>query len=568
MIITLKISYIVTALLIVVNSCSDAFPEQAVEMPVTTGYVAQVSEISSWKGKAAFPRLAALPRYALESPPRIYDKPMLDFVPSGEYKAVYPYIGQGSGYYGFYGFADANGRIICEPVYNNVSLVTYEDKSAYVVSRKVFPDGIDLEREDLGAVGLVAIISADGAFYAEYDDVYTVNRSLAFDNDEFIFNPILTCEYEYIPVKKGCKWGAVGFDGTEALPCAYPNAPLFSEGLAAVYVNADRLETLDEYFEAKIPYNYIDAYGNIMLGPYERPPNAGESIASDMPYYYFRNLEAAVFNNGRAMNFDKDGKYGFIDKSGKLVIPRVYTLVNFEQFGWNKYGLALVCLADVTELENEWETWYQFRYGNENVNNAQYFLIDVNGTHIAEWECRMMSIYDRGDYYRVWNDQGRISAVFDHAGNAIPIEGDRAFWNGYSIGEQANDTWRVSGNGVSNTVNASYIDWLLGDWFSCYDSATGAGRIWNAQTGEERPGHYYAYSHGQDASICTQNLDAGYSKTRYGVMNDAGEVLIDFKFDWLSKIGDKYYAVQGNYGGLLDEGGEWFVKVPMLENFD
>ena len=172
-------------------------------------------------------RVLNLPRHSPpEMPPRYRAEPVLDFIPSTSYGSVYPFIGQmnistehffiSRSY--LIGFIDAQGRIICDPVYNDVQILSYKDQFVYVVTRKSFPQGIEHAPESF-----VSVISSDGAFYGRFDEVYI----------SYSFMPF---EHEYIAVRRGDRWGVIGFCGTQILPFNYINAPLFSEGLAAVLI--------------------------------------------------------------------------------------------------------------------------------------------------------------------------------------------------------------------------------------------------------------------------------------------------------------------------------------------
>jgi hypothetical protein len=55
-------------------------------------------------------------------------------------------------------------------------------------------------------------------------------------------------------------------------------------------------------------------------------------------------------------------------------------------------------------------------------------------------------------------------------------------------------------------------------------------------------------------------------RERTGVLDIDGETLIPPEFDVLRPINGKYTARQGSYGGLVDENGEWLVKVSLLDS--
>jgi hypothetical protein len=510
-------------------------------------------------------RLESLPRYKQHASSRLYAEHVSNFIPSGNYGTVYPYLGQinhldkdtywwGSSI-SLYGFATADGSIICDPVYDSVSAITYGDKLAYVASRTVDPNRLWGLDHNLNG-NITAVMSADGSFYSEFDSVYITNPL------------ILPFEYEYIPVQKNGKWGVIDFDGTEILPCVYPNAPLFSEGFAAVYEDNEELETLTDDYNANTPYYYINVTGEIVLGPYERPMWVGERYLFDFDLYDL-NLEAAVFHNGRAMNFN-GYHYGFIDVAGELVIPQKYTLIGRNQFGWNEHGLAFVCVAEVTETQAEWDLDYTYYlYGKDGI--VTYALIDVYDNRIAEWTCPPSAFpYGEGGYIVVRDGYWQISALFDVAGNTLPLpilDADY-FFNGYFLKMTSDvDTteWYFSGNGISRTVKADSAQWFYGDWFilSSFGYENVEYRRLNLQTGEE-----FHSTEAFFASARDENRIIIHDGMNYGVISSAGEEIIEPAFRVLEPIGDNYFAVSGKYSGLVSDCGEWIVKTLLIRNAD
>ena len=104
---------------------------------------------------------------------RISDDPITDFVPSGEYGMIYPFLASrgnsayvdeyetGISYHGFesYGLCDKEGRIVCDPVFSN----------AYVIN-----DSIILVYKNDGEKDKYGFISIDGSKYTGliYDHIY------------------------------------------------------------------------------------------------------------------------------------------------------------------------------------------------------------------------------------------------------------------------------------------------------------------------------------------------------------------------------------------------------------
>jgi len=121
-------------------------------------------------------------------------------------------------------------------------------------------------------------------------------------------------------VKMENKWGFINKSGTEIIPCKYDEAENFSEGLAVV--------------RKEKKYGYIDAAGAEVI-PFE--------------YDYARSFSEglAAVNVGAIVNMTSfsGGKWGFIDKSGAKVIPFEYDYAeNFSE------GLAAVSVGVMVEI--------------------------------------------------------------------------------------------------------------------------------------------------------------------------------------------------------------------------
>jgi hypothetical protein len=209
-----------------------------------------------------------------------------------------------------FGLCDAKGRIICDPVYNEVK--TLEKDGAKLYKFSIFRRGEPKKRN-----ARITLAKPDGTWAGEYDDIVSeiasYERSSVFSGLGFYgdisWRPIMP--NEYISVKKGDKWGAIDYNGKEILPCVY-NAPLyFSEGLAAI-VSDDGKEI-----------RFIDSSGKVNLGTYQTPPKYLDPFLDfeEPPTY------GLVFSEGKTQ-FYKDGKYGVIDKSGSFVIEAKYDYIS------------------------------------------------------------------------------------------------------------------------------------------------------------------------------------------------------------------------------------------------
>jgi hypothetical protein len=129
---------------------------------------------------------------------------------------------------------------------------------------------------------------------------------------------------------------------------------------------------------------------------------------------------------------------------------------------------------------------------------------------------------------------------------------------------------------MERVEKGSWLNHLVGDWFCVTDKDNLLIRAFNARTNENLPlradiTSIYAADSDENRSIVAVGFDdaAAYKRGQYGVIdNKTGETLIDCQFDRLMPIGENYFALAGNTGGLVDKNGEWIVQTPLFGNSD
>ncbi len=162
--------------------------------------------------------------------------------------------------------------------------------------------------------------------------------------------------------KTNGKWGYIDRSGNRIIPCIYDDARRFSEGLAAVKKNGC-YGYIDKYGNTKIPFQFMNPYpfheglayvylngeyvvidkdGKVIFNLPKTnegflPFSEGWAIVKPDPFtcYYIDKqgkrvtkvfFEARPFSEGLAAVCDKPGgRWGYIDKSGEIVIPCQYT---------------------------------------------------------------------------------------------------------------------------------------------------------------------------------------------------------------------------------------------------
>lgn len=502
---------------------SHAAPEES--LPMVQGTEVRETEtqtIAEDSLPEKFDRLEKLSPYQVNKNERYYSQTMLGLVPQKNYGQIYPYLGQVNqgiesensytkytGY--FYGFIDQSGKIICDPNYNKVYFLQYNDKSAYVLYKCTYEAGTHEEIE------YYAVAGVDGSFVEKYERVYN-----AFE------------AFEYIPVMKNGKWGAIDYDGTEVLPCIYDSAPLFQDGMAAV---------LDD----SSTYYYINQSGERIMGPFEAPPHPFFELEDGYPP---EGLESALFYNDRAMYFE-DGKYGFMDKNQVPVTPPIYLYTSHSSDGYLFDPYAIVTVGES----------YPSSHG----------LIDLAGNDIVPLQDGQIYRVEPG-YFEVYNEDYRISYTYNVAES---FDADSKYLGGGYVGKAlGNGEYMLSKGGQSKIFKANTAERICGNIFMMSDGVDAGvvdieGKRYLNNGEGLRKITDLDYSEG---AICIKyQMESerpygfGYGTSKYGVMGNDG-VLLDFKYSYLEEMGEYFCATEGNYGGLIDRNGNWNVRVSLLDH--
>ncbi len=205
---------------------------------------------------------------------------------------------------GKYGFVDKNGNEIIPPKYEwvgqfkeGVARVFTNDKAGYVAKK-----------------GKVVISE-------KYDDAWEFSQGLA-----------KVMVLKQVKDEKVPHYGFVNKKGVEVVPAIYQDAQSFYDGLAAVKKD-DKWGYIDSKGQVLIPFKYKNAQSfyegfaivEIKKGTPFFISKTGEEFDNFKPY---ADEAAAVM---------KEGKWGFIDKKGRLIVDFKYD----EVLNFNK-GYALV----------------------------------------------------------------------------------------------------------------------------------------------------------------------------------------------------------------------------------
>lgn len=189
----------------------------------------------------------------------------------------------------------------------------------------------------------LAVVSEDKTTAAAYPD-----------------NPAKTSidEPKLYPVEIGKLWGFIDRNGNMVIQPQYKDVKQFSEGLAAVRGENNL-------------WDYIDGNGNkVIKGQFKRVENFSDGMAS-IAYFDGEHTKYAYINRNGNIIFKTElsknpfydglvwagskGKGGFIDQTGKMVIPQIYDDVGRHPFAAGQdfgYGFSEGLAA--VEVNHKW----------------------------------------------------------------------------------------------------------------------------------------------------------------------------------------------------------------------
>lgn len=194
-----------------------------------------------------------------------------------------------------WGYIDKTGKVVIEPKYEYAN---------------VFSDGLGLVRKnganvyvDRKGKEVIALDPEIAPQASGFHDGYAVvsTNDLKFGLINKKGKLVLPIQYGYLgPLSEGlmvyadekAHYGYLNVEGKEVVPAKYTWADAFSEGLGCVQLDSST--------------GYVDKTGKLVFQL--------DTIASD-------------FHEGLAASRDKNGLVGFVDQSGKLIIPYIYKSV-------------------------------------------------------------------------------------------------------------------------------------------------------------------------------------------------------------------------------------------------
>ncbi len=230
---------------------------------------------------------------------------------------------------GLYGIIDFNKSVILENKYADIKTIYSSNKYAVKIDKgykiidkngnalvdKSFDDIKDINDSNIifkekGKYG-VTTINLENKIGTQYEDIIFIN------NDYFI-------------AKKSNKYGVININNEVQIDFKYESIDYEeTSGILIAKNSENKYDIYDSAKELKLTVDEIDIYDEYME----------VAIGNENKYYNFKFEEKepkTVSTNNDIVPSEKDGKYGFVNSKGKVVVKHDYEEVT----ELNKYGYA------------------------------------------------------------------------------------------------------------------------------------------------------------------------------------------------------------------------------------
>ena len=172
------------------------------------------------------------------------------------------------------------------------------------------------------------------------------------------------------------KWGVIDETGKEVIPCIYEYGDVFNDGLAIVKKDG-KWGVIDT--TGKIIASFKDWFGyfNDGLASVQKDGKWGfidKTGNTVIPFIYDDDQDSWRYFFEKGVSFaKKDGKWGLIDKTGKILAPFIYD--NFYGFNWDGLDGGL---AQVLKYPKNTDNAYAISL----YHNIKYGFIDRTGKEV------------------------------------------------------------------------------------------------------------------------------------------------------------------------------------------
>lgn len=293
---------------------------------------------------------------------RLSPEPLGELMPSEDYGTIYPFVGGEKNYlsvtYGDlahtryqYGFVDATGRIIVDPVYDTAELLRSEDGTAlpfWVIGKIVYDENL------VDSYALCALASIDGSYVGPF--AYTQFRAY----EDFILAELpldwqsAIRNYHVLDHTGRILWTTEDLDVPgRIMSMSYCGEGLFHMGL--VYTDIDDFH-----------YRYMDLQGNFLPGHYITAEKFSDGWAAvqidrdtwtyidptgkEMGQYF---TECTSFQKGYALI--KTGNTSHVIRPDGTVVLTRDPLPRWAELTVTSHGLYIYALGDVPHFYYSFE---------------------------------------------------------------------------------------------------------------------------------------------------------------------------------------------------------------------
>lgn len=309
------------------------------------------------------------------------------------------------------------------------------------------------------------------------------NKIIAPLKNEYDFFLDYKEEHQLILISKNNKLGVYSFDGKEIVEPIYKSARLLKDGFIRVVTFNNKFGLYNKKGKLIINTEY-DYIGRFSSGMVRVGNNIEEIYLEELEYTYESYEEYQDINSYEYEDIEVGGgKWGFIDKKGKIRIPLQYSYVNsfkngsayvcvdgYYSFGGCEYGsFDLIDLSNKSILPENTKIYS----GNNNdryiikSSNKKYGVVDANGKIILDALFSNLSIEE--DKYivcelennneireKIYNYNGKL--LFDNnvtSFGIISIDDENGHYTNY-LRYKENEKWGLADSTGVKITEAIY----------------------------------------------------------------------------------------------------------------
>ena len=272
---------------------------------------------------------------------------------------------------GKYGLINKSGTTVIKTDCNSIENIDNDYKHGYIVTTSDNKKGI------VGYTGTQVLEAKYDKIVKSYNEKYFAveekgkKELVDSDGKEVLssgYDEIIQVNSDGIVFLKGKKYGFMGIDGKEKIKPEYDDLKELTAGVLKAKKDS-KCGLIDLEGNEKLKAEYTDIYYEDKVGLYVAENESYSSIIIDSDfkvkltgiisefnidsgfmkikvgnedkYYNFKFEEKDVkdvLSTNTLFVSKKDGKYGFVDKEGKVIVDYIYD----EAFEQNKYGFAAV----------------------------------------------------------------------------------------------------------------------------------------------------------------------------------------------------------------------------------